>query len=495
MIRQNAELFLQLHDPFYGKLDPKTQFGADRKFASKRLLITAAQNATPVEPTWWGILLTAADVLDAELVVIPMRYKNPTSTFAGSQRNSENWAPEVLPYLFNQRRRLNANLELLADIKIQPTAETPLTGAEGISHAASAIMGHTKLQLKTVPTPHSKMAKIMTTTGACTVENYTDSRAGKVGEFHHSFAACLVELDGDKFYLRQFHYDSKSKTGTDLATRYNSEGKSYKAPRALALGQGDTHVDAQDPAVELATDDMIKLLDPECVIYADLLDAYSCNHWHEKDPFNKAGKHDARMNDVKAEVYRAIEFIRIRAKMFPKIEHVVQASNHNDMLRRWVMGTDWKQDPTNSEFYLATALMMRQGARTGLHPNKLGMKFGTTYPDPFKYWTDREAIKGVRVLDLDEPYAKGGIELSMHGDMGPNGSRGSIKNLRRIGTRSVIFHSHTPGIDEGCYQAGTSTYLRLEYNHGASGWLNAHVAVNADSKRQLIVIVDGKYRL
>ena len=50
----------------------------------------------------------------------------------------------------------------------------------------------------------------------------------------------------------------------------------------------------------------------------------------------------------------------------------------------------------------------------------------------------------------------------MHGDKGPNGARGSIRNLRRIGIRSVIGHTHSPGIDEGCYQVGTSTRLRLE---------------------------------
>lgn len=488
-IRRNAELFLQLHDPFYGNMHPTTKFGAGRVFKGKRFLITAAQNSTPVEPTWWGVLLAAADKLDAELVVIPLRYKNPTSAFAGSQQNSEHWAPEVMPYLYNQRCKLNRNLTLLGDIKIQPTAETPLTGAEGISHASSGIIGHTKLQLKTVPTPQSRMAKIMTTTGACTVANYTDSRAGKVGEFHHSFAACLVEIkDTNEFYLRQLHYDAKSKTATDLATRFNSEGKSYRAPRALSLGQGDTHVDAQDPKVLSATEDMIELLNPESIIYADLLDSYSCNHHHMGDPILLAGKFDAKRSNVKDETMRACRFVAERAHSYPTIEHVIQASNHNDFLRRWILAADWKKDPENSEFYLETALMLRRRTKTGPR--------GNSYPDPFKYWLGQWAnLKNVRALDLDEPYLKGGIALDMHGDMGPNGSRGSIQNLRRIGVKSVIFHSHRPGIDEGCYQAGTSTYLKLEYNHGASGWLNAHVTVNADSKRQILIMVDGRYRL
>jgi hypothetical protein len=72
--------------------------------------------------------------------------------------------------------------------------------------------------------------------------------------------------------------------------------------------------------------------------------------------------------------------------------------------------------------------------------------------------------------------------------------RGSINNLRRISNKSIIGHSHTPGIEEGCYQVGTSTYLRLEYNKGASSWLNAHSVLNADGKRQMLVIVEGRWR-
>jgi len=86
------------------------------------------------------------------------------------------------------------------------------------------------------------------------------------------------------------------------------------------------------------------------------------------------------------------------------------------------------------------------------------------------------------------------VELGMHGNKGPNGARGSIRNLRRIGVKSVIGHSHTPGEDEGSTQVGTSTGLRLEYNSGPSSWLQAHCALNDDGKRQLAVIVDGHYK-
>ena len=121
-------------------------------------------------------------------------------------------------------------------------------------------------------------------------------------------------------------------------------------------------------------------------------------------------------------------------------------------------------------------------------------KGGTEYPSPFAMLLKKTAPL-VRALHSDESFVLGGVELGMHGDVGPSGARGSRRNLRRVGTRSIIGHAHSPGIEEGCYQTGTSTYLRLEYNRGPSSWLNTHCILHADGKRQLVNIINGKWRL
>jgi hypothetical protein len=87
-----------------------------------------------------------------------------------------------------------------------------------------------------------------------------------------------------------------------------------------------------------------------------------------------------------------------------------------------------------------------------------------------------------------------GIELGMHGHLGPNGARGSLRNLSRLGARVVSGHSHTPGIEEGHYQVGTSSRLRLEYNVGPSAWLQTHCVIYASGKRALLTVVDGHWR-
>lgn len=68
-----------------------------------RYVITAAQNATPVFAPFWNALLRYCEFNKAELIVVPYRYKNPTSTWTTENETQNWWADEVLPYLLNQR--------------------------------------------------------------------------------------------------------------------------------------------------------------------------------------------------------------------------------------------------------------------------------------------------------------------------------------------------------------------------------------------------------
>lgn len=457
---------------------------------TSRFLVTAAQNATPVHGGFIKALEIACNVMNAELLVIPLRYKNPTSRWTKSQANDETWAPEVTPYLYNQRKALNKNIVVLGDIKTQPTASSPLTGFEAITHGESAILGHTKLQLRAVPTPQSRFPKILTTTGACTKPNYTDSRAGKLGEFHHCLGAALVEVRGKVFHVRQINADSRDGSFTDLETSYGPGGGTVPALPASALAMGDTHADFVDPAVDRATfgrGGIVETLRPRHLVFHDLLDGYSVNPHHRGNPFAALVKRHTGKDDAQAEVLRAVKFLTDRT--YAGTEQIVVPSNHDDFLRRWIIDTDWRSDPTNAKFYLTTALAMVESAKLTPH--------GVQYADPFQYWVRRYARESceVRCLGADESFVLGDVEYGLHGDRGPNGSRGSARSLRRIGVKTVIGHSHTPAIEEGCYQTGTSTRLRLEYNAGPSSWLQSHVAQYASGKRCLINIIEGEWRL
>src|SRR5690606_34189370 len=114
----------------------------------------------------------------------------------------------------------------------------------------------------------------------------------------------------------------------------------------------------------------------------------------------------------------------------------------------------------------------------------------------FAYWMQKKLGKDGRYVFLrrDESCQIGGIEVGYHGDKGPNGSRGSIKGFGKIGAKTIIGHSHTPGIKDGVYQVGTSSRLRLEYNSGPSGWLHCHACIYQNGKRSLINVIGTEWR-
>ena len=93
-----------------------------------RYVITCAQNATPVFPEGLATLRTYCKHNKAELVVIPIRYHNPTSAWTKTDESSDWWAKEIEADIVDTRTELNANLVLLADIRIQPTAVRPTSG-------------------------------------------------------------------------------------------------------------------------------------------------------------------------------------------------------------------------------------------------------------------------------------------------------------------------------------------------------------------------------
>lgn len=461
-----------------------------RKLERKTYVVTAAQNATPVHDGFLSALKQYCEHNDAELIVIPLRYKNPTSRWTASQANEEKWADAVEPYLYNQRKKLNDNLTLLGDIKIQPTAVRPLTGFEGLTHGESCIVGHTKLQFMTVPTPQNALPKLMTTTGAVTVKNYTDSRAGKGGEFHHVFGAVVIEVESRSvFHMR--HVNARGDGAfIDLDMAYYPD-RVEKAPPYKAIVFGDAHYKFADPTVVNGTfgkGGLVELLNPEALVWHDLLDAYAVSPHHEKNPFIELAKHKDEANNIEREVHETVDWLI--KKSGGRTSYIVP-SNHDDMLARWILRADWKSDPENSEFYLETALHMARSARMA--------KNGATYLDPFIYWAER--IAKSRGVDHVIPIRRGqsllieNIECSMHGDKGPHGARGSVKNLSRLGVRVISGHGHAPAIEEGHWRTGTMTYLNLEYNEGPSAWLNTHCSIDAFGKRHLHHIVRGRFRV
>lgn len=455
-------------------------------------VITSAQNATPVFKAGWESLLGYCKHNGATLLVIPYRYHNPTSMWSAKAETQDWWDKPLLPYLINERVDLNKNLLLLADIMTQPTASEPLEGFENISGAKSAIIGHPRLELNTIATPQAKLPKIMTTTGSITRKNYIPSKAGKKAEFHHTFGAVVVEMDGDKFSMRQLNM-MRDGSFCDLLTEYNGE-KATKYARVSAIVMGDTHVEVMDPDVAKATftdeDSMVNTLKPEQIVWHDVFDGTSINHHDRGRTFHDYVKHFAGRRNASAEVKRTLDFID---GVTPKdTRNIIVPSNHNDFLKEWVENTDPRRDPENVAFWAETFLAIIRSPATKWSPS------GVQVQDAFSYWGKKwlKCAAQTTFLTRDEAYQIKGIECGYHGDRGPGGAPGSRASFRKIGVKTIIGHGHAPGIKDGCYQVGTSSYLNLTYASGTpSAWLHTHVVIYPNGKRCLLNIIEGKWRV
>lgn len=420
----------------------------------------------------------------AQLIVVPLRYKNPTSVWAAQEQKDDWWDEDVAPYLCSKRKHLAPGLVLAADVRTQPTATSPLSGFEALTGAESCIIGHPKMQLRYVAAPSGKWPKLLTTTGSVTVRNGTDSKTGKLGEFHHFLGAVVVERVRGGYHLRQLNCDRDTGECTDLDRVYTPRG-SRAAPPAAALVLGDSHVAQLCPQTHEATfgaDGITSVLRPKAIVVHDVFDGDSINPHRRDDPFASVALAKAGATSVRAEVERVREYLSEVAGHTSQV--VVTDANHNDFLRRWLVSHDWRKDPGNAEWYLQTALALVQSAHVG--------PTGVEYLNPLAHHL--AGLGGVKVLGPREPYLVHGIECGPHGHRGPNGARGSARNLARIGSKVVSGHTHTPAIEEGHYQCGTSSKLHLDYNVGPSSWMNGHVAVYDSGKRAIIVVRDGAWR-
>ena len=125
-----------------------------------------------------------------------------------------------MKYADANRHDIHKYVSIMSDVKVQPTAVNPMSGMQGMSGVNSCVFGSPKVQMEMIPVLEGNKPKMMLTTGSVTMKNYTDSKAGKKGEFHHVYGFAVVEIkDKDTFFVRQVTADDKSGAFSDLYYR------------------------------------------------------------------------------------------------------------------------------------------------------------------------------------------------------------------------------------------------------------------------------------
>ena len=439
--------------------------------SKKRFIITWAQNDTVVHKGFLKNIEAYAKHINADIHVIAGRYKNPTSL--DGSRKDETWARDIQKYLDANRHDIHKYVSILSDVKIQPTAVNPMSSMEGISGVNSCVFGSPKIHMEVIPVLEGSKPKIMWTTGAVTKMNYTDSKSGKKGEFHHTLGFVVIEIANEEtFFARQVTAHDVTGNFCDLFFAVkNGEVERIKEIDAIILG--DVHVGDTDKAVMESTIGLLNKLKPNHTVVHDLFNGHSISHHDLKNPVKQFQKEKNGTNSLKKELDEMLAWIE-KMKQF---NLVIVRSNHDDFVDRWILNSDWKLNIKNSMEYMKYAkVLLEEKAPKGIIPYIINSR----YPE-------------VKTLGRDESFKVNRWELGVHGDVGQNGSRGSLLQFRRLNTKVIVGHYHSPERKDGALSVGTSTRLRLDYNIGASNWLHSHVIIHTDGKCQHINFIKGKY--
>jgi hypothetical protein len=440
----------------------------------KRFLITSAQSATPINKGLLREMEAYAEFIDAEILVIPFRYQNPTSVFSKDQKDNEWWDSNIIKYLTLNRHNLNNAVSVLSDVPIQPTATSPLLGLEGMTGEHSCIVGHPRLELKTIPVMEGCRPKIMFTTGCCTKMNYTSSKAGKKGEFHHSFGFAIVEIkDDETFFFRQV---SAKESGEFIDLFYHvKNGVVNRETEVEACAMGDIHVAHVDErVVDITLNDLFKKLKPKKLFIHDIIDSQSISHHNLKNPFTLHQQEMDGSNSLQKEIDEMLEWL----EQIKQYNVYIVKSNHDTHVDQFLESSDWRKMTTfkNALPYMELATARLKGeAPNGVIPYLINKKFPN-----FKCLTD------------DCNITVKGVLMSVHGHKGASGSRGSLQQYSRLSTRSMTAHSHQIGRIGGAISVGCTCHLRVGFNTSFSGWINAHGLVNRIGKMQHIVFFHTK---
>lgn len=507
-----ARLYKLREDPFKHRPAPEAREVAKTGTGRRRFILSSAQDGTRVHEPFLENLEAYRDYLaaDAPCEILIAGFTYNKSLFEDhSKKHKPIFYPRIIPYLANERIRIADQIDFCGEMNTLPTAVTPLSGFHTYTRERWGIFPHAKVQLVSVPTMKNAPPKQIMTTGAVTKPNYVMKKAGIKASFHHIYGAVLVEVDDDGTFFCRHLIGDEDGSFYDL-DRFVHGGVVKVGFRVKVLTPGDIHVFQIDPTVaratfgfgpnkernaqglrtwsDVETPSMIDVLQPENVIVHDVADFRVRNHHNIGDPHDRFRLHINGTDKVEDELREVAMFLTMIDRRYPSTQVTVAESNHDQALLKWLKTGDYRFDPANATFFLKCQL----AAYEAIEHNRKGFSiFEHVMNSAFDPW----ACERVRFLREDESFMIGGVEHSNHGHRGPNGSRGSVQGLSRIGPRVTMGHVHSPQILDGAYAAGTSSLLDMGYNSGPSSWAHSHVVQYANGKRALITFQGGRWRL
>ncbi len=422
------------------------------------VLVTSYLIGSHVDPKAWTALTAHSKKIDANIVIIAHRYSNPTSLHQ-SLREEENGKfidPLVKPYLTWEDFTIY-NHNIAASVRINPTTVNPLPAARKFC-VGHTVIGHAIQAMDVKATTVLDMPNVLWTTGTISKIDKADNLRATVAQFHYKYGWIVVEPDGSS---RNIHM-TKAGQFTDLEHEWDGE-KWLRASYPVVVW-GDYHHGQTSREAKYWAIDLTRRLNAGLLVLHDFIDASTVNP-------HASGYERSLVfgGSLEVEIYSCVEELKSLYRLVNCLEIGLVVSNHNDMVSRYLNSSKVSDLSKGDQLILARWLLADR------KPEQM-----------VKTWLAE--TNSLPLTILDETVNTGVTNLGLHGDVGSNGSKGSIAQFFSLSFKAVIGHSHSPGMLGGVSQVGTLTNLRLGYNNrGLSDWLNSIVTVNRYNKHQHLI--------
>jgi len=449
---------------------------------TKVLLISSAQNKTSINKDFLNNLKAYKDYIEnilgkkTEIVIIPARYRNPTSLIEDEKITSEDWwADEIKDSLFYGKLDFGDVL-ISCDSRISPTSSDPLTGYEILAENKHVVLPASKMHLKTLPRFRKDPLRVMVSTGYISNKNYSLSKSGERGHLLHSTGFVVLEMKTkNTCHIPRCIKVKKDGSFTDLI--YSTENKvTSKIKKSLGFVWGDIHTRYLNRDFFNVSKELVKILNPEKSFLHDVYDGSVCNPHEVKDMFIQRIKITEGKHLLEDEMNECLDLIE-EVKGCCGDVYVVE-SNHDAFLTRHIDNENWKKDLHNSHTYLKYAYIQQT-----VDLREYGNVFGYLIHERF----------GSEVIyaKMGDSMYIAGYQVLAHGDYGNSASRASTKGFSRMNLKILHGHTHSPMLHNNVTTVGVTCDLEQYYNRkGLSSWAYAHSVIHENGKNQLLVFND-----
>lgn len=445
---------------------------------SKRFVITTAISGQQVHQ---GFLESIENYCEKNNAVLILR---PCHDPAHNLDNEIEWHmddPLIEHYWAFLKLDLNSNVHI-SDIPVTAKQINPTTGlGRFVQGQGSAIFGSPKQSLEFIPVSNIKYPHALMSTGAITLPNYKTTKGNSlrtawIADHDHKVGALIVEIQDDKLYhFRQIQSDIDG--GFCDLGKYYLKNKVKNVRSKLVIG--DYHSGEHSETAQSAWLEVVKVAHVDEVILHDLHNGLSTNHHDAHKMVTQARRAATGQLDAKRELGITGSVLNLWTSTVDKV--TVTKSNHDEFLERWLDEARFAKDPYNFQVgcKLADAMVDEKD------PLIVGLELYGNLKHP----------KKINWLKRDEDYRVFGIENGAHGDIGPNGAKGSKASLERSYGKATIAHSHTAGILREIFQVGTTSLFKLGYNRGPSSWMHCSCLEYENGQRQLVNSINGEWHL